>query len=226
MHVYRKEHLIIELFNLEILEIGSFVSNVILALACFLYYSSLKKITKTKYDKYLSLYFLFMSLSSVSGAFAHSLVLYTGIVLHLLTWVLTGLAILFIEFGMATKVYNPARFALFAKAQFIVYTLLVFYFLNFNVAKINMILGLLIIIVPILLVRIFKKNEKYYLTTVIGIITALIPAFFHRVAFTFGWIFNMNDLCHFVLIFIQFLIFTGLRQGIMEQDSIRLPEGI
>jgi len=161
-----------------------------------------------------------MSLSSISGAFAHSLVLYTGIVLHLVTWVLTGLAILFIEFGLATKVHNPARFAQFAKVQFIVYLLLVFYFLNFNVAKINMVLGLLIIIVPILMVRIFKENEKYYITTVIGIVTALIPAIFHRVMFSFGRIFNMNDLCHFVLIFIQLLIFTGLRQGIMDRNPV------
>lgn len=217
---------VIELFNLKISEIGSFISNVVLALACFLYYRSLKRVSSTKYHRYLSLYFLFMSLSSVSGAFAHSLVLYTGMVLHLITWVLTGLAILFIEYGLSTMVQQSERFVRFANLQFIAYIILVFYFLNFNVAKINMVLGLLVVTVPVLMIRVFRDNEKYYITTVIGIITALIPAIFHRVIFSFARIFNMNDLCHFALIFIQFLIFSGLRQGVVKSEALALGKGM
>ncbi len=68
----------VKLFNLEILEPGTFISDIIMAVACFFFFTSLKKVSISKFHKHLSHYFLFMALSAFVGAFAHGFYLYTG----------------------------------------------------------------------------------------------------------------------------------------------------
>ncbi len=211
---------IVKLLNLELLEPGTFISNLFLATACYLYFLSLKKVSTTRFHKYLSYYFLLMAFSSFIGAFAHSLYLYTGKTLHLITWILTGLATFYIQYGLSPNLKHQEKFLNFSKVQLILFIILVTFFLDFFVTKINIALGLLGIVVPILLIRVFKYKENYYLYSVFGIFTAIIPALFHRVNYTFAGIFNMNDLSHFVLIINQFFLFFGLRLGITVKTEV------
>jgi len=208
------EKQIVRIFSLEIMEPGTFISDIIMAVACFFFFRNLKKVSVTKFHKHLSHYFLFMALSSFVGAFAHGFYLYTGKFLHFITWMLTGIAIYFIEYGVSTNLKKQERFINFSKIQLVVYVLLTTYFLDFTVVKINTALGLLGIVVPILIVRILKFDEKYYIYSILGISLAIVPALMHQVKFAFGGIFNMNDLSHFVLILCQFLLFKGFRNSV------------
>ncbi|NJO92551.1 MAG: hypothetical protein HC831_28980 [Chloroflexia bacterium] len=109
------EKQIVRILNLEILEPGTFISNTIMATACFIFFSNLRRISVTKSDKYLSFYFLYMALSALTGAFAHSFYLYTGKFLHVITWIITGIAIYYIEYGLSPNLKQKDRFLNFAK---------------------------------------------------------------------------------------------------------------
>ena len=214
------EKQVVRIFSLEILEPGTFISDIIMAVACLFFFISLKKVSITKFHKHLSHYFLFMALSSFVGAFAHGFYLYTGKFLHFITWMLTGIAIYFVEYGVSQNLKKQDKFINFSRIQLIIYVLLTTYFLDFTVVKINIALGLLGIVVPILTVRILRFGEKYYLYCILGIILAIVPALMHQVKFAFGGIFNMNDLSHFVLILCQFLLFIGFRNSITNNKFI------
>lgn len=211
---------IVRFLELKILEPGSFISNLTLATACYFFFLSLKRVSTTRFHKYLSYYFLLMAFSSLIGAFAHSLYLYTGKTLHLITWILTGLAIFYIEYGLSSKLKHPEKLLNFSKIQLVLFIILVTFFLDFLVTKINITIGLIGIAVPLLLIRVFKHKEKYYLISILGVFSAIIPALFHRIDFTFAAIFNMNDLSHFILIISQFLLFYGLRLGITSKQEV------
>ncbi len=184
------------------------------------FFISLKKVSITKFHKHLSHYFLFMALSSFVGAFAHGFYLYTGKFLHFITWMLTGIAIYFIEYGISPNIKKQESFINFSRIQLILYVLLTTYFLDFTVVKINTALGLLGIVVPVLIVRILKFGEKYYIYSILGISLAILPALMHQVKFAFGGIFNMNDLSHFVLILCQFFLYKGLRHSIINSKVL------
>jgi hypothetical protein len=220
------EKQIIEILNLEILEPGTFISNTIMAAACFVFFSNLKKVSVTKFDKYLSNYFLYMALSGLTGAFAHSFYLYTGKFLHVITWIITGIAIYYIEYGLSPNLKQKDRFLNFAKIQLVLFIILVTFFQDFIVTKFNITLGLLGVVVPILLYRVFKYNEKHYLLSVLGISIAIVPALLHHLRFTFAGIFNMNDLSHFILIFSQLFLFLGLRIGITTTEEVYMEAQI
>lgn len=211
------EKQVLRLLDLEILEPGTFISNTVMATACFIFFSNLKKNASTdKFHKYLSFYFLFMALSAISGAFAHSFYLYTGKFLHLITWIITGIAIYYIEFGMSDNLKQKRKLQNFAKIQLIVFVLLVTFFQNFLITKINLTLGLLGVVFPISLFMVLKNGENHFIYAIIGITIAIIPALMHRVEYRFAGIFNMNDFSHFVIVLSQFFVFWGFRLHIAK----------
>lgn len=217
----KMERQIVRILNIEILEPGTFISNTIMATACFIFYFNLKKISSTnKFHKYLSFYFLYMAISAVSGAFAHSLYLYTGKLLHVVTWIITGIAIYYVEFGLSIHLKQKEKLQNFAKVQLIVFILLITFFQDFFITKINLTLGLLGVVFPISLFMFFKHQEKHFIYSALGISTAIVPALIHKINFTFAGIFNMNDLSHFVVILSQFLIFLGFRQGVSKETNV------
>jgi hypothetical protein len=207
----------IEIFSIKLLEPGTFISDLLMAFACYYFYISMKKMSITKYRNQLSYFFLFMGFSSFIGAFAHSLFLYTGKTLHYVSWLLTGISVFFIEFSVSSHIANDKRrsvFILFVKAKLLVFFLITTIVMDFLYVKINTAVGMLGLIFPIFLYHLVKFEKKGYAYVLLGILLAILPALLHRTKFEVAWIFNMNDLSHFFLIFCMFLVYIGLKSGI------------
>jgi hypothetical protein len=222
----------ISFLSYRLLEPGTFFSDLLMAFACYYFYTSIKKNAFNKYHNQISLFFLFMGFSSFTGAFAHMLVLYTGKSLHYVSWILTGISVFFIEYGISSHIANERtrnRFLIFIKIKLLFFFIGASILMDFLFVKINTAIGLLGIVSPILLYHLIKLEKKCYIYSLLGIFLALIPAIFHQIKFEFVGIFNMNDLSHFFLILCLFLVFFGLKTSIknnqfdlIEQLSVKL----
>lgn len=53
----------------------------------------------------------------------------------------------------------------------------------------------------------------------IGIFLAILPSLYHTKEFSFGYIFNMNDLSHFFLILCIFFVFLGLKERFFKEKE-------
>jgi hypothetical protein len=67
------------------------------------------------------------------------------------------------------------------------------------------------IITPVYLVDLAKRGYRNNLFIITGVFLAILPSLYHRTEFTFGYIFNMNDLSHFFLILCIFFVFLGVK---------------
>lgn len=214
------EKQMVEFGGIQILEPGTVISDIILAIASFYFFHILKKVADTKHHKYYSYFFFFLGLSSIIGAFAHGLYLYTGKSLHFITWILTGISVFFVEFASSSYIKEKRMrdfFVFSIKIQFIIYVLLAAYFMNFLTVKINTAVGLLGLVFPIMTYQLFKSGKLENLFIMLGIVFAIFPALIHRNRISIGKIFNMNDLSHFFLIFCLFLIFIGVHRSILRE---------
>jgi hypothetical protein len=209
----------IELLGFILLEPGSFISDIIMAVSSYYFYCSIKKIAIKKSQNHLAYFFLFMAFSSFTGAFAHGFFLYTGKSLHYLAWILTGISVFFMEFSIYSHILkrrNRNLYLRFIKIKLLVFFIIITFFLDFIFVKINTAFGLLVLVFPMLLYQYFKMGLKGYKYVLSGIVLSVIPALLHRTKLEFAGIFNMNDLSHFFLILCLSLIYLGFKLEIIK----------
>jgi hypothetical protein len=210
----------ISLFHLQILEPSTFISDIVLGIACLLFYRYIKSISESKSHRYYALFFIFMSFSGFIGAFAHALYLYTGKPLQYIGWLMTGMAVYAMEMGIFSGFSNSKMkkisFRLSMGKLFII-SIITMIYMNFLLVKLNLVFGLLLVVSPILIFQYFTLGLKYNLYIVAGIVLALIPAVLHSLKVDFGKYINTNDFNHYFLIICLFFVFIGLR-GIIEGE--------
>lgn len=216
----------IELLGVRLQEPGTIVSDLLMGLACIIFFFKLVSQKEDKQQKHLTLFFLFLGFSSFFAAFAHGLFSYFGIYLHIISWLFSGLSIYYLQLGTSTILTKPKfKFAyiILIKTQFLAYLILIFTMPSFTIVKLNFVISLIGIITPIYLVDYFRNKFRFNLYIIGGIFIAILPSLYHKANFNFGYIFNMNDLSHFVLILCIFFLFLGLRERFFSLDDI-FPE--
>lgn len=214
------EKQMVEIWGFHILEPGTVISDIIMGIASLYFFYVLFKISESRLQKHTSFFFFFLGLSSLIGAFAHGFYFYTGKSLHYVTWILTGIATYFFEYGISENFKiekNKRVFIRLIEIQLAVYMVITTIFMNFLTVKINTAVGLLGVGFPILVHRLFKEKKINNLYIMSGIILAIIPAIFHKANFPIISIFNANDLSHFFLILCLFLIYTGFYKNSTEE---------
>jgi hypothetical protein len=209
----------ISLFDIQILEPSTFISDIILGISCFMFYRYLKNIGETKTHRYYSNFFLFMAMSGFVGAFAHALFLYTGKLLHYLAWLMSGIAVYSIEMSFYigleddTKITFLSRFSL---VKLLLISIISMIYMNFLLVKLNISFGLLLVVSPMLIINYYSQKSRNYLYVIGGIFTAIIPAILHSLQPNpNGWM-NMNDFNHYFLIICFFLMFLGIKGLIID----------
>lgn len=204
----------IQLWGLKILEPGTVLSDFLMGLACLIFFLKLIQMDNYKTNKFFGFFFLFLSASSFVAGAAHGLFYYFGSYLHIVSWILSGFAIYFIQLGTAVLFENEKfknRYIRFIRMQLLIYSILLFVVSGFVVVKINFVIAMIGIITPVYLIDLVKKGYRSNLFIMIGIFLAILPSLYHRKEFTFGYIFNMNDLSHFFLILCIFFVFLGVK---------------
>lgn len=204
----------IQLFGLKILEPGTILSDLLMGLACLIFSIKLNRLDDCKKNRFISYFFLFLGFSSFVAGAAHGLFYYFGIYLHTISWILSGLAIYFLQIG-TTVLFDNEKFKswyiVFIRTQLLVYLILLFAISGFIVVKINFVISMIGVITPVYLVDMAKRGYRNNLFIITGVFLAILPSLYHRTEFTFGYIFNMNDLSHFFLILCIFFVFLGVK---------------
>jgi hypothetical protein len=214
----------VNIFNITLLEPGTLISDLALALACFLFFRTIRRIACTKYHHQLSYFFLFMAFSSLFGAIAHSFYLYTGKSLHYITWILSGISVFFIEFSVSSNINNEKAknlLLMIVKVKLLIFFIISSVFLNFFFVKLNTAIGFLGIVFPIILFQSIKFEIKSYWMILAGIVLAIIPALLHMENYEIAQMFNMNDISHFFLIVCVYLIYRGFKVEILKLHYIK-----
>ncbi|MDR2009283.1 MAG: hypothetical protein LBQ22_02225 [Bacteroidales bacterium] len=214
----------IEIWGILINEPGSFISDLIMGIACLFFYFRLLSKSVNKQHKQLSYFFLFFALTSIIGAFAHGFNYIFGMSLHILSWSCSGFAVYFLlagSSGLITNQWLKNAYNIFNIFQLSLLILLILIHPSFAIAKISMAFSLAGIILPLYIVDTIKNSYLTNLYIFFAIAIACIPAIFHTIEFEFGYIFNMNDLSHFTLILVFYFVYLGLEKRFFTNT---LPE--
>lgn len=207
------------LFGLELMEPGSFITDILMTVATLTFYN------KLKYDKsntWYSYFFLFMGLASFFGAFGHLLYNYTGKPLQIFGWIFSALSIYFIEMAALKEIKTESlrkKLNLAINLQFILFLITVFSIQNFMVVTTNTIVGLMGLVIPILSIQAFNQTSKKNVLIVFGILLSGLPAFLYRLNFNFGGL-NGKEISHLILILCFYLIFLGVNTEIEKEKVI------
>ena len=205
----------VKFLGISILEFGTFVSDLIMGLSCLYFYFNLKKLSINKEQKFISHFYLFLALASVFAAFGHSFFDYFENPMRILSWLCAYFAIYCVLIGSANMINNKNlktvynRFNVF---QLLFFTVFILINPNFNLVKISLAFSLIGILIPLYIVDTVKYSNTANMYIFGGICIACLPALYHTLDFRFGYIFNMNDLSHFILIGCFYLLFVGLKK--------------
>lgn len=190
----------IQLWGLKLLEPGTILSDFLMGSACLIFFFKLIRMENFKKNIHFSFFFIFLSISSFFAGAAHGLFYYFGTSLHLISWIFSGFAIYFLQLGTSVLFTNEKfkkRYILFIRMQLVTYSILLFLVSGFVVVKVNFVIAMIGIITPAYLIDLVRKGYRNNLYIITGIFLAILPSLYHTKEFTFGYIFNMNDLSHF-----------------------------
>lgn len=215
----------IYLWGLRLQEPGSIISDILLGMACIIFFYKLTNQKEHKQQKFIALFFLYLGISSFFAAFAHGFFYYFKIYLHIVSWFFSGLSIFYLQLGSANlflKKKFKAAYLLFIKTQFFIYLVLIFTYSGFEIVKLNFVISMLGIITPIFLIDYFRNKYSFNFYVILGIFMAIIPSLYHKVNYEFGYIFNMNDLSHIFLILCIFFVFLGVQNRFYPFNKIKI----
>jgi hypothetical protein len=205
----------VKFLGISISEFGTFISDLIMGLSFLCFYFYLNKISVNKQQKWISCFYLFLALSSIFGAFGHGFFDYFENPMRILSWLCAGTAAYCILYGSSNMITNKNLkiiYNYFNGIQLFVFAGFILINPVFIIVKISLAFSLIGILIPLYIVDTIKNSNTANIYIFAGIFIACIPALFHTIDFRFGYIFNMNDLSHFILIGCVYLTFIGLRK--------------
>lgn len=153
----------IQLWGLKILEPGTILSDFLMGFACLIFFVKLMRMDNFKNNKFFSFFFIFLSASSFTAGAAHGLFYYFGSYLHIVSWILSGFSIYFLQLGTAVLFENEKfrnRYITFIRMQLIIYSILLFAVSGFIIVKVNFVIAMIGIITPAYLVDLVKRGTE------------------------------------------------------------------
>ena len=208
-----QEHFYI-FFDFKLLDLGTFISDIIISICSFIFYLKIIKISS--YEKlylYYRYFFLFMSISTLIAAFAHLLFFYFGKELHLIAWFFTALSTYFFDRAVLInwniKITKQIMWN-FINIQLLIFVVLILLFKKFDIVAINTVISVGLFACPILFMMYFKQNQKGNLLILFGIHITILPALIFKSNFVFLDILTAKDISHLVIVVSLFFIYLGI----------------
>ena len=207
------------LLGFKFTELGNFITDIIMAIASYTFYIKLKN---DKDNLYFSYFFLFMAISSFLGGFGHLLYNYTGKPFQIFGWFFSSLSVYFIEYAAIKELKSKKvkiRLNILINIQFLIFTIFALTFQEFIVVTINIIIGLMGIVIPILGIQAFHKNKKRNILIISGILLSGIPAFLYKLN---GDIIGLSgkELSHLILVLCFYIIFMGVNTSTVKEKAV------
>ena len=192
------------------------LTDFIVTVLCFVFYFKLGKAEAgSRRNNLWRSFFLFVGLSTFLGGVAHLLRFYLEGPVHKTIWlsmnVLSAISVYFAELSAIEVVINQNKkklINLIALILLMSFTSLSLYTQNFNIAKINMGIGLVFILISHVITN--RRGLEGSLFVVIGMSCSFIPVFIHSQQISLSKWFNFNDISHVFMMLSLYFIFLGV----------------
>lgn len=214
----------IELLGLQVTEPMTWITNWMVAAACFvfghkLFYDKQADISQ----KFWALFFLFMGLASITGGIAHGYILYVGHKFHHGAWLLSGISIFCAQLAVLpliekSKVRSFVR--IFCYCQLMIMSASVLIFQHFSSVLIDSIVGLIGVVIPVSLAHYARYKDRRSALVIVGVLTNLIPALIHLLKISINQWFNFNDISHVVMIGCFYVMYKAARANTIEAQPV------
>lgn len=214
-HCAMQEVPTIELLGLQVTEPMTWITNWMVATACFifghkLFYDNEADISQ----KFWALFFLFIGTASVTGGTAHGFIHYVGPKFHHAAWLLSGISIFCAQLAVLPLIEKPrvrSFVRIFCYTQLMVMSASVLIFQHFSSVLIDSIVGLIGVVIPVSLSHYARYKDKRSLLVIIGVLTNLVPAIIHLLKISISEWFNFNDISHVVMIACFYVMFLAAK---------------
>lgn len=210
--------------NWQLTEISNFLSDILLAAFLFYWSVRLKNLDIPKsFNSIWALFFLLIGASAFVGGWGHLLSLHIDKKGLLISWTLSILAVLSLEIGLLKALEIPSKWqwGLYLKA--LIFIILTIFYENFVWVKIDMTLGIMGIVLPILLKFYRVSKDKAYSIIILGLLTNGLSGAVHTLNIGFSSYFDHRDLAHVVSILCFGIVFWGIKQ--LEEPEEIVLEG-
>lgn len=221
----------LNIFGLDLLEPMTFVTDLLVAVFCFIYYYKIRNIDIKEFDnKYFKLFFIIFGLSTLIAGFAHIFYNYLGITPHIISWILSGLSIYYIEmcsitFVKSEKIKKYLNHLIYI--QLFLFTFSIIYFKQFQFVKYNSFIGLILFVLILELISLIKSSNKGSWFIIIGIFFTFLSAIVHSIKFSIHKWFNYNDLSHIFLLLCIYFLYAGAMYKIkLNEQEYQLKEDL
>jgi len=208
-----KTQLVIQ--NIIFLEPVTALTDFIIVALCLLFTVKLKQSEENnRYNILWIRFFSFVALSSFLGGLAHLFFFYLEGSLHKTLWLLMNIAsavsVYFAELSAIEILINQnkKRYNILAACLLIIFTVAGLILQNFNIAKINMGIGLLFILIAHIIT--FQRGIKGGLFIIAGMFLSFIPVAIHSLKWSLHAWFNFNDISHIFMMLCLYFIFKGV----------------
>lgn len=199
----------INIFDTIFYEPLTFVTDLLLTGFGFYFFYVLQKNNPRKVESSWSLFFLYISLSTLVGGIGHVLGNEYFLKIRFLSWILSGVAIYFIEMAVCyekeTKQFKPIFLT-----QLFLFLISIFYFKHFLVVSANSLIGIGLVAL-VYYARMYIKTRDISPGFIsLGILVAFTPVFLNAFKIKILTWFNYNDLSHLIMILCLYFMFYGV----------------
>ena len=191
---------------------SNFITDVVLAIFLFFWGEKLNEInTETAFVKAWSQFFYLLAASAFVGGWGHLLGLHVGIWGKWVSWQMSMIAVLVLEIGLLKAVKLPREYAYLAILKGLVFSTLLLIDKNYNWVKMDMTIGLLAIIIPILYMFFYKTKNQGFGIIIGGLLANGLAGAVHTLNINLAPNFDRSDLAHVISIICFGIVFFGLK---------------
>lgn len=212
----------IEILGFVFLEPITLLTDLCLGLFCLFFWKKLKNFSEDAITDFAwRKFFLFLGIASCLGGFAHFLFLYTGIVLHLITWSFVILSMYYIE--KRAVFYMPLKlrkiFLLLARSKAIIFLALVFFIQSFEIVLIHTVIALSLLVFLVHFYHGIKYKNKSSRLVVFAVVLSALSTLFLSPDYAFNEWFTHKDLVHLILVICMWIFYLAGKNDILDVEN-------
>jgi hypothetical protein len=209
--------------NFPLYEPMTVITDLVLAIACFLFFKKLIGHTaRTVSSNNWGFFFLFFALSTLLGALSHGLFQLHQGAYYLTFWLLMQTSsIVSLFFAQQATLYSllqDSTYAVWWRRSFLVQLFLavlaIIVFKNFGVVVISNALTF----IPILILNLSNRSNASRFIS-LGILISFLTAIVHATKFSLHLFFNHNDIAHLLLTLSLLLVFVGVNRSLNKENK-------
>ncbi|MDW3209017.1 MAG: hypothetical protein R8N23_04075 [Reichenbachiella sp.] len=213
----------IELLGLQVTEPMTWITNWMVATACFVFGHKLFYYEQADLSqKFWALFFLFIGAASITGGTAHGFIHYVGHKFHHAAWLLSGISIFCAQLAVLPLIEKPkvrSFVRIFCYVQLMAMSASVLVFQHFSSVLIDSIVGLIGVVIPVSLAHYARYKDKRSALVIVGVLTNLVPAIIHLLKISINQWFNFNDISHVVMIGCFYVMYKAAKADVNQAPA-------